>query len=498
MTLIELLIVLGLMAAVASVALTTLDGMGDRTRMDTTRNRLDMIETAIVGDGLSPGRFLSDMGRLPVIHATSDESTPKPEGGREFAELWDAFDAYAPEAMNDGERFFFNGFAHDGTTYKSWVPLWWSLSSAGLRDPDDFQKRFPATPTDLPTDEPDYAVMVEPTGGWRGPYLQVSGTGLYDGFGNQFAVNRLPVPVPLRSTVEDPDWFEVTSTTVHNHIDASITGVASWGRDAADDHDPAPPAWENRDEARVFSDGRAKATLIVSIRVRSTNRSAGGWLSPTTAAAPHEPIANRADGHEYQKDTIVRASTASAGTKDDDLFVCISSESGTAGTSAPTWSRTAKVTDGTAQWLYLASCEYMNRMRVVLFAPFADPNPKLVGAPTLRTREIAAWYSNDGGTITDGCEDSESGILDLPYRSGGSPTGPLAVGYAWSQIDSVTLDNVPPGIRQLYVYGYYLVDPAGAKHVTNAHASGLQTIELKPGVNHVTVYLSEELPAPAP
>ena len=49
MTLVELLIVLGLMAAIATVALTTLDSMGDRTRMDTTRNRLDTIEQAIVG-----------------------------------------------------------------------------------------------------------------------------------------------------------------------------------------------------------------------------------------------------------------------------------------------------------------------------------------------------------------------------------------------------------------------------------------------------------------
>ncbi len=108
MTLIELLIVLGIMAALATVALTTLDGMGDRTRMDTTRARLDAIEEAIVGDGLKPGRFVSDMGRLPVVHYDkpnpAGSGTVATEEGETLIELWNSYNLAADASVYDYSR----------------------------------------------------------------------------------------------------------------------------------------------------------------------------------------------------------------------------------------------------------------------------------------------------------------------------------------------------------------------------------------------------------
>jgi hypothetical protein len=50
--------------------------------------------------------------------------------------------------------------------------------------------------------------------------------------------------------------------------------------------------------------------------------------------------------------------------------------------------------------------------------------------------------------------------------------------------------NVTPGTRKLLVYGG-LIDGSGNK--TNCWSSGPQTIELRPGGNVVTVYLTEKL-----
>ncbi len=63
---------------------------------------------------------------------------------------------------------------------------------------------------------------------------------------------------------------------------------------------------------------------------------------------------------------------------------------------------------------------------------------------------------------------------------------------AGSAISEVTLSGLPPGTRKWLVYGYYRTD-ADPPAIFNAHSSGLQTIELNPGVNHLTVYLNQPL-----
>lgn len=80
MTLIELLIVLALMAGLAGVALTTAGSMGHRGRYDETTARMQLIRRAIVADDGEPGRFVRDMGRLPIRFSATE--------GKELEELW--------------------------------------------------------------------------------------------------------------------------------------------------------------------------------------------------------------------------------------------------------------------------------------------------------------------------------------------------------------------------------------------------------------------------
>lgn len=66
MTLIELLVVLALMAGLATFALTSMDGLTARNRYDITRERMELVNHLLLGNGREPGRFVSDMGRLPT------------------------------------------------------------------------------------------------------------------------------------------------------------------------------------------------------------------------------------------------------------------------------------------------------------------------------------------------------------------------------------------------------------------------------------------------
>jgi prepilin-type N-terminal cleavage/methylation domain-containing protein len=85
-TLIEMLVVLAILAALSLVALRSTAGLADRGRFEATQRALDAIEDAIVGPqvGLQPNvatsGFLADCGRLPNF--TNADSTKR------LFELW--------------------------------------------------------------------------------------------------------------------------------------------------------------------------------------------------------------------------------------------------------------------------------------------------------------------------------------------------------------------------------------------------------------------------
>jgi len=420
MTLIELVVVLGILAGLATLALTSLGGLDTSARRDTSERVINQIELAIAGDGREAGRFVSDMGRLPVIHG-DDSSRVKGEG---LMELWDDLGVYtAALSIN------FNGVSASEIT--NFWPAGNELS--GL----------------LP-------------GGWQGPYINMGTGRLFDGFGNNLRF--------LKGGI----WYEIDNAAL-NDMDA-VLGVASFGSDDT----LGAAEWEEED---VFTDESTKdaaisAELTISIRVRS-HQQPYPWKQVNNIT-----INDWAKGSTYFQGSIVRSGVAP---DFDDLYFCTfcSNSSGVlvpTGAPTPFWSRNGIVYDDVdgdsvidLQWVYLKpGCvsDAMNRMRIALFTPYADPDPT-VG---IGVREIIA--SKDG--ITAGALTDNLGIVNLVWPAG-------------SSMDNIILQNLPPGIRRLYIYGY-------AQHSTlsnvwtNGWSSGLQTIDLKPGVNHITVYLSEPLP----
>jgi len=404
MTLIELIVVLGILAGLATLAVAGLDGLGSRQRVDTSLRIMDQIKLAVAGDGVRAGRFVSDMGRLPVLHGAVPANRVEGAG---LQELWD-----------DCAALDTNGPA---TGYAEVMP---DISFSGV---DTWEQSKFFTP----------AVFGRLPGGWNGPYLDVGGEKLFDGYGNNIRYRK------------GTAWHEITDAALLDQ--GEIFRVASFGADNTEDS--GGESWEETDIDRQFGDAPYSASLIVSIRVRDHNNPYP-WRQPDNGT-----IQSWTSGASYPDGTIVRENQ---GSTPDDVFICDNETNSCAASSAP---------GADPEWRQLIKgCEIMNRMRVALFVPYADTDPN-AGMP-VRVREIL--NRNDGGTTN---------YVD----NYGPPVS--TVTSTWADMNSVTLENLPPGLRALYVYGYM----TDGTNTANAFSSGLQMIELHPGVNHVTVYLSEPL-----
>ncbi|MGI6496553.1 MAG: prepilin-type N-terminal cleavage/methylation domain-containing protein [Kiritimatiellia bacterium] len=148
LTLIELVVVLALLAGLAAMTLTGVGDLGNRGRYDETATRLRLIREAVVGNGVEPGRFVRDMGRLPMVHDDAD--------GVRLEELW-------RDAGGIGYGSVTNSLASGAWQWPGWAA---------------FGGQLPGS--------------VELACGWNGPYLMVddpSTAKSYDGFGNAWRVS---------------------------------------------------------------------------------------------------------------------------------------------------------------------------------------------------------------------------------------------------------------------------------------------------------------------
>ena len=167
-TLVEMLVVLAILVALASIAVTSLEGVQDQARNDATQRGMQSIEDAVLGqqnlhtpDGVPViTGFVADIGRLPkaAIKTVNGVSQTQPQ------ELWD--NPYGLAAFGIKQAVIGN------------IPT----GTAGT----------------APTGDEDSEVYVPC--GWRGPYLRlgIGQSALADGWGNPFEllkVDRTPVAV---------------------------------------------------------------------------------------------------------------------------------------------------------------------------------------------------------------------------------------------------------------------------------------------------------------
>jgi prepilin-type N-terminal cleavage/methylation domain-containing protein len=154
MTLVELLIVLGLMAALAGMTMTSVTDMEERSRENATREGLAAIRAAVLGEAPGTPGFLADMGRYPRKAGSN---------GKELSQLW------SPPANE--------------YLYKKRVP------DADRPIPVQYPGSGGATVSQTIAIPANAMALYA---GWRGPYLHCPKGVFFDGFGNDWIVGENP------------------------------------------------------------------------------------------------------------------------------------------------------------------------------------------------------------------------------------------------------------------------------------------------------------------
>ena len=147
MTLIELIVTLTIMAAVASIAIVTLSDMGATSRYEETERRGLAAQRAVIGQPGEISRFFNDMGRYPVVLDASDSS-------------------YALAELYDQEQI---GDAYYRSIH---LPATFTNARSELGNSDLF----------------DAVTNVTMGAGWRGPYLLNRDKRFTDNWGNGWIV----------------------------------------------------------------------------------------------------------------------------------------------------------------------------------------------------------------------------------------------------------------------------------------------------------------------
>ncbi|MFP4175961.1 MAG: hypothetical protein ACLFT2_01940 [Candidatus Brocadiia bacterium] len=218
MTLVELVVVLALLASLAGVVVTSVGEVDMRQRYDTTAERMRTIQKAVAGDGVLPGRFILDMGRLPRV--PSD-----PEEGELLSELWspDGLEEYGKESKSDSDF--------------SW-------------------------PSDWPTDAPALSSElndVEMYCGWNGPYLAVSGDRLYDGFGNGWEVSD-----------DGSSWDNASDLSVE---DKEIKRIRSLGSN----NEESGGSWDEEIQMIDLESALPETHVTIQVKIRDHSSQPAVW-----------------------------------------------------------------------------------------------------------------------------------------------------------------------------------------------------------------------------
>lgn len=224
MTLIEVVIVLALLAGLAGMTLSFVGDLDDESRAKRTRDRADIIRTVVLGEGSETGRFLADMGRLPVLQDTAE--------GRTLSELYEC-----PHAEAVGQTVSYPiGMTFFGETFNT-LPAGTAMAC-----------------------------------GWNGPYVLTGGDKLYDGFGSDWKVQLSNAPTVWKD-YEDLDGGDVGE---------AIVGIASWGRDGA----PGGASWSDRDDVIDLDAPTGQASLTVTLLMQDSTEFGRAAWKPITGSNP--------------------------------------------------------------------------------------------------------------------------------------------------------------------------------------------------------------------
>lgn len=239
-TLIELILSLTILAAVASIVLTTATDLGERSRYEETERRGERIQEAVIGLPDAPSRFATDLGRFPMV---ADETK-----GRELAELYDA----------------------DTSTNTVFVYASRSLNLTPSADRATYGSVTDFNGTNNPLGD----VEITLGAGWRGPYLTWRYAKLTDNWGRPW--ERL-----ARGTeTEEPAWLSANDTSP---LGTEILGIRTLGRDGTDETQEGsndPDTYPDEIQTYAFPSNALFATLAVQVW---TNAAVSPYRGPASS-----------------------------------------------------------------------------------------------------------------------------------------------------------------------------------------------------------------------
>lgn len=348
MTLIEMLIVLGIMAAMAGVMVKGIASTDNRVRTDRSRQILSQLRIAVFGDGSEVSRFIQDMGRLPVVASTVE--------GEILSELWRC-------PHNDCEM------AEISLTASSWAPA----------DGNAILDKLP-----------DVYMNV----GWDGPYLLMNNpdeSKLYDGFGNYWQISSEESP----NENTNSHWKDNDATTM-DFIGASkgdsIAFIRSLGRNISVDTGASVKS-ENHDLYLDLQGQMADVELIVRIKAQNNQAKPSVWANVKERTDTYIDASSYSDAANWQSGVAIAAGERV--NADGNVFECTTA--GGTGVTQPSWSdyeQGETVTDGEVVWtcVWQKREDYqLNRLRAVLFYPQVTVEP---AAKALNTVD---YVSEDDG-----------------------------------------------------------------------------------------------------
>ena len=478
LTLIELLISLGILAAVASVTLSMFEESTTQQRFKRTYevgNKIrEVINARSRKDGAS--RFISDMGRLPVVISTAE--------GMRLAELYNA------DAVDHATK--------------------WSST-------ETFNNNDSSLPTaDSVLDFPDDFVALKLPCGWAGPYFYNHKDQLFDGWNNEWQILGADYNIAAswgldsfiygveslgsNDSLDEDSWsgrrqkfkYNLSGTAAANNASLIVTivvkddsalkplivaGTKTKSQTAQDW--AANTEYKLNDEVKNGSFSFRCTNILISGKGKSSsavptwNTSAVGvfTLDKNIVWQYYGTASDEADWRAdcvYSKNDKVKANGYA--------FIC-SRVRPVSGSLAPAFNTDYKDTTNDADITW--QCIYpkpstLSHLRVAVFMPRVSRTEKGI-------RRFMA--SRNNGTLTtdhaNSISFSRTGFFDEMTTEAAS----------WTAYNQVEIKNLTPGSRKIYAYGFF---KEGSVY-RNKRGSDVIDLELSPGVNRITVCLVNEL-----
>ncbi len=463
LTLLELVISLAIVVALASVLLDNFADAEFRERERQTHARGSQIQHLITGQTNANGisLFLSDLGRFPKVHIENDANGDL-NRSRFLAQLYDpSVWYYQSESLTQFSRTVDLTITEDLLALTETVPFTNYI--------------FP---------------KVNFTVGWRGPYLMLpTHTNTFnDGWGRPWeVVTSFWRKSENNKLVEN---YEIEETPTQ---DDEIEGIVSWGADGTEGGiNPC-----DMDAAFLFPYEDQLATLTLNLKIRD-ELDPSKWNDLTNLASTLYQSANT-----YTRGAVVHITTESGNHYYTSL---ITDNNNTPYLNASDYT----ITHASWQYGVPANCASIDATRILLFSPAmrgANENATFEGGfyrfspyeETETNNELlypALYSCRESANGTQSILiDPDANLDDNPEEKNINRENKTRLHailnweVANQKIPSyVRIERLIPGSRFIYAFvGYKENANYFSKNVTD-----LIRIELKPGENHITLYLERK------